>query len=110
VCGKEIRISSIEGMKARAATLMCLLEKVLPTDFFDIQTHLLAHLVDEVEYCGPVHARWMFWVERHLKVLKGYVSQASRPEGCMVADHLHYESMFYASKAIQLFQATTPTI
>lgn len=59
VYGKEIKVSSIEEMKAHATQLMSLLEKVFPTDFFDIQVHLVGHLIDEVEYCGPIHARWM---------------------------------------------------
>ncbi len=88
---------------------MCLLEKVFPPAFFDIQIHLLIHLVEEVEIAGTVHARWMYWVERYMKVLKGYVRQAAKPEGCMQSGHLHYEAMFFASQAIELFDAKAPT-
>ena len=84
---------------------MCLLEKVFPPAFFDIQVHLLIHLVEEVEIAGTVHARWMYWVERYMKVLKRYVHQAARPEGCMQSGHLHYEAMFLASQAVKLVDA-----
>lgn len=96
-------------MKKRSIQLMCQLERVFPPAFFDIQVHLLAHLVEEVEICGTVHARWMYWVERYMKVLKGYVRQAARPEGCMAAGHLHYEAMFIVSEAVQLFHRQAPT-
>jgi hypothetical protein len=109
VCAKEIDVSSIPEMKERVIQLMCLLEKVFPPAFFDIQIHLVSHLVEEVEIAGTVHARWMFWVERYMKVLKGYVRQAAKPEGCMQSGHLHYESMFFASQAVELFDAKAPT-
>jgi hypothetical protein len=66
-------------------------------------------LVEEAEIAGTVHARWMYWVERYMKVLKGYVRQASKPEGCMQSGHLHYESMFLASQAVELVDAKAPT-
>ena len=109
VCAKEIDVSSIPEMKERVIKLMCLLEKVFPPAFFDIQVHLVSHLVEEVEIAGTVHARWMFWVERYMKVLKGYVCQAAKPEGCMQSGHLHYEAMFFASRAVELFDAKAPT-
>jgi Domain of unknown function (DUF4218) len=109
VCAKEIDKNSIPEMKRRVIQLMCLLEKVFPPAFFDIQIHLLIHLVEEVEIAGTVHARWMYWVERFMKVLKGYVRQAAKPEGCMQSGHLHYEAMFLASQAVELFDAKAPT-
>ena len=73
VCAKEVDKNSIPEMKGRVIQLMCLLEKVFPPALFDIQVHLLIHLVEEVEIGGTIHARWMYWVERYMKVLKGYV-------------------------------------
>jgi len=49
------------------------LEKAFPPSFFDCQVHLLVHLVDEIAIAGPVHCRWMYWFERYMVVLKGYV-------------------------------------
>ncbi len=55
ICAKEVRVSEIPGMKVYAAEILCMLEKALPPSFFDIKIHLLVHLVEEVELCGPVH-------------------------------------------------------
>ncbi len=48
-------------------------KKEFPSSLFDIMTHLLLHVVDELDVCGPVHNRWMYLVEWMMKVLKGYV-------------------------------------
>jgi hypothetical protein len=36
-------------------------------------THLGIHLVDELEICGLVGARWCYPMEKYLNVLKKYV-------------------------------------
>lgn len=46
--------------------------------------HLTIHLVREALIAGPVHFRWMYPFERHMKVLKGFVKNHSNPEGCIV--------------------------
>ncbi len=38
-------------------------EKEFPLAFFDIMTHLLLHVVDELDVCGPIHNRWMYPME-----------------------------------------------
>src|SRR5450759_4145701 len=109
VCGKEIVVSEILVYKEKTKKLTCDLEKVFPPSFFDLQVHLVSHLVAEVEWRGPVHAQWMYWVERYMKVLKGYVRQHAKAEGSMVAGHLHYEALFYASKSMNSFDWRAPT-
>ncbi|MCO5596662.1 hypothetical protein L7F22_050730 [Adiantum nelumboides] len=86
ITSKEIDISSIAQKKRECIELLCLMEKELPTSFFDIQVHVLIHLVDEIKIAGVVRTRWMFWVERFLGVLKGLVRQRARPEGSMSAE------------------------
>ena len=44
-------------------------------------THLLIHLVEEVDICGPVYGRWMYLMERYMKVLKGYIRNKAKHEG-----------------------------
>ena len=48
-------------------------EKELPSSFMDLQVHLLIHLVDEVELVGVASCHWMFFLERYMKKLKGFV-------------------------------------
>ena len=109
MCAKEINVSEIQSMKDRSALLMCNLEKVLPPSFFDLQTHLVCHLVEEVGIAGPVHARWMYWVERYMRVLKTWVRQRARPEGNMAAGYLHAEALFYSDGVIATLDKDAPT-
>jgi hypothetical protein len=55
-------------------------ELVFPLSFFDIMTHLLVHLVKEINILGPVFLHNMFPLERFMGVLKKYVHQWGRPE------------------------------
>ena len=52
---------------------MCEMQKCLPPTFFNAQERYLIHQVEEIELCGPVQARSMWMVERHLKFMKGLV-------------------------------------
>ena len=42
-------------------------------------------------------------------MLKGYIRQVAKPEGCIACGHLHYEAMFYVSHAIECFDSNAPT-
>lgn len=64
ICSKTIRVDSIPELRKFAAETLCLLEIHFPPGFFDIMTHLIIHLVDELEICGPIHARWCYSIER----------------------------------------------
>src|SRR3954464_15542528 len=56
-------------------------ELVFPPSFFNIMTHLLVHLVEEIAILGPVFLHNMFPFERYMGVLKKYVHNRARPEG-----------------------------
>ena len=58
-------------------------EMVFPPSFFNIMTHLLVHIVKEINILGPVFLHNMFPFERYMAVLKKYVRNRSRPEGCI---------------------------
>jgi hypothetical protein len=45
-------------------------ELVFPPSFFDIMTHILVHLVKEINILGPVFLHNMFSLERFMGVLK----------------------------------------
>lgn len=95
---KEIDMASIPSAKQNAAELVCMFETVFPTTMLTIQVHLLVHVVDEVEIAGTVHSRWMFFLERFMKTLKGYVRQKARPEGSMAEGWLVSESLVYIAE------------
>ncbi|XP_013608049.1 PREDICTED: uncharacterized protein LOC106314771 [Brassica oleracea var. oleracea] len=47
----------------------------------------------EARLGGPVHFRWMYPFERYMKVLKDYVRNTARPEGCIAESYLAEECM-----------------
>lgn len=56
--------------------------------FFDLMTHLIIHLVDELEICGLVATRWCYLVERYLFVLKKHVRNKAKLEGCIALSYI----------------------
>ena len=72
-------------------------EKELPTSFMGLQVHLPIHLVDEVELVEIVYYSWIFFLDRYMKKLKGFVQQKEKPEGCLAEGFILYESFYYAS-------------
>ncbi|MCO5612632.1 hypothetical protein L7F22_066901 [Adiantum nelumboides] len=107
---KEIDKGLIPQKKRECIELLCLMEKELPTSFFDIQVHLLIHLVDEIELAGVVSARWMFWAERFMGVLKGYVRQKARPEGSMAEGWMLEECMYYVCEYLEQTDFEAPCV
>jgi hypothetical protein len=41
--------------KEDVATTFCMLEMVMLPLFFDAMTHLVIHLIEEFDLCGPIH-------------------------------------------------------
>ncbi len=68
-----INPSKLYDLRTYVVKTLCLLEIWFPTGFFDLMSHLVIHLVDELKICGLVGARWCYLVERYLNVLKKYV-------------------------------------
>ena len=56
-------------------------ELIFPPLFFNIMTHLLVHLVKEIDILGPVFLHNMFPFEWFLGILKKYVRNRAHPEG-----------------------------
>jgi hypothetical protein len=63
---------------------MCNLETNFPPSFFDLMPHLLVHIVHEMKYLGHVFFHQMYPFEKFMTVLKKFVRNQSRPEGCIV--------------------------
>ena len=66
-------MASIPRWHQEIVEIVCMFEKELSTGFMVLQVHLLIHLVDEVELVGVVSCRWIFFLERYMKKLKGFV-------------------------------------
>ena len=77
--------------------LLCQLEMYFPPSFFDIMVHLIVHLVREIRICGPVFLRWMYPIERCMKIFKGYVKNPYRPEASIVERYIAEETIGFCT-------------
>jgi hypothetical protein len=104
LCGSVWNSSEIEDLQADVARSIALLEIHFPPSFFDIMTHLVYHLVDELDLCGPVSSRWMYPIERYMKTLKEYVRNMARPEACMAEGYVRDECLGFITEYLQRFE------
>ena len=63
----------------------------VPTILFNIMTHLLVHLVEEIYILGPVFIHNTFPFEGFMGVLKKYVRNRARPEGSITKGYVTEE-------------------
>jgi hypothetical protein len=47
-------------LREEVAETISNIEKVFPPAIFDVMTHLVIHLVEELDLCGLVHTRWVY--------------------------------------------------
>jgi hypothetical protein len=73
----------LEDLRAYMIETMCMHEICFPP-FFDMQQHLMIHLVDQILTLGPLYLHSMFLYEWYLTVLKNYVRNRSHPEGSIM--------------------------
>ncbi|XP_048613511.1 uncharacterized protein LOC106393753 [Brassica napus] len=97
LCQRVIDVEQISKMEAEVVETLCMFERFFPPSFFDIMVHLTVHLGRKAKLCGPVHFRWMYPFERHMKILKDYVRNTARPEGCIAESYLAEECMQFCS-------------
>jgi hypothetical protein len=93
---------AMHELKTFAAGTMCLLEIWFPPAFFDISVHLVIHLVDQMEICGPVSNCWCYPLERYMSVMKSFVRTRARPEAAIANGYSYYESLGFCSEYFQL--------
>ncbi|VVA38273.1 PREDICTED: transposon, partial [Prunus dulcis] len=98
ICAKTVDVSKLDKLEEDVVVTLCLLEKYFPPSFFDIMVHLVVHLLREVRLCGPVYFRWMYPFERYMKVLKGYVQNRTRPEGCIAERYIAEEAVEFCTQ------------
>ena len=81
---KAIDPATLPSLQKDVVQCLVSFELVFPPTFFNIMTHLIVHLVQEISVLGPVFLHNMFPFERFTGVLKNYVKNRARPEGSMV--------------------------
>ena len=83
VSSKAIDPTTLDGDHVMAMEVVCLVEETSLRTILMSQLYLIVHLVDEIDLCSIVHARWMFFLEHFMKTLKHFVSQSARPKESM---------------------------
>ena len=83
---------------------MALLEIHFPPSFYDIMTHKLYHLVDELDICAHVSTRWMYAIEKYMKALKHYIWNMARPEASMAEGYARDECLGFITKYFHKFE------
>ncbi|XP_042415516.1 uncharacterized protein LOC122004740 [Zingiber officinale] len=101
LCQRVLDRNRLEQLEENIAETLCMLERYFPPAFFTISVHLTIHLAREARLCGPVQFRWMYPFERFMKMLKGYVKNRARSEGCIAKCYLAEERMRFCSAYIK---------
>jgi hypothetical protein len=83
VSQKVIDRKELDDLKAYMIETMCMLEMCFPP-FFNMQQHLMIHLVDQILTLCPLYLHSMFSYERYLAMLKSYVRNHAHPEGSIM--------------------------
>ena len=110
ICAKVIRRRDLEPLQIYVSETMALLEIHFLPGYWNSMPHLVNHLPMELYWCGPVHTRWMYGVERHLGHMKGLVRNRARPEGSIANGYQFEEALGFACEHFQMYPTSTRTI
>ncbi|XP_016545473.1 uncharacterized protein LOC107845574 [Capsicum annuum] len=98
LCSKTLRADVLDQLEAQILIILSKLEKIFLPTFFDIMVHLVIHLPREAKLGGPVQYRWMYPIERFLRLLKCYVRNKNQPEGSIAEGYIVEESLIFCSR------------
>ena len=97
---KVIDEAKLPDLKQFIAETLCQLKMCFPPCFFDIMTHLMMHMVDQIQELGPVYLHQMWTYERFMSTLNRYVLNRAYPEGSLVEAYTTEEAVNYCTKYI----------
>jgi len=101
LCLKVINPNTMVTLRVKVVETMAMLEKLFPLVCFDVMTHLVVLLVEELDLCGPIHLRWMYSMERYMQALKGFVRNDGRLKGSMATRYVIKEALGFCAEYIQ---------
>jgi hypothetical protein len=81
---KVIDHKELDNLRGYMIDTMCMLEMCFSPPLFDMQQHLMIHLVYQILTLGPLYLHSMFPYERYLAVLKSYVQNHAHSEGSII--------------------------
>ncbi|XP_074295566.1 uncharacterized protein LOC141623353 [Silene latifolia] len=97
LCTSTIRVDSMERLENNIAEIICKLEKIFPSSFFNSMEHLPIHLPYEAKVGGLVQYRWMYPFERFLNHIKRKIGNKARVEGSIYNSFLLEEIANFCS-------------
>jgi hypothetical protein len=107
----EIKKEMMEKLEKEIPVLICKLEKIFPTGWFNPMQYLLVHLLYESKLGGLQQCRWMYHIERALKNLRAMVHNKARVECCITEEFKLKEIAYFTSVYfIEHHNVNTPTM
>jgi hypothetical protein len=106
ICMKFVNPYDIPSLKGYVAKTLSMFEMWFPPGFFNIMIHLLIHLVEDLAICGPIGARWCYPIKRFMAILKHYVRNNVKPEGCMPMGYMYDEALGFCIEYFSLHKHT----
>ncbi|KAD3067311.1 hypothetical protein E3N88_35191 [Mikania micrantha] len=104
ICARSIDANDMANAHKEVVKILCNLELIYPSAFFDIMVHLILHLPEKAILGGPVYMRWMYPFERYMKKLKAYVRNKARPEGSIAEGYVADEALTFCSMYLEGMQ------
>ena len=109
-CDKVIKRSELTALMTYVAETMAMFVVHFPPAFFNVMEHLPLHIPRELHWCGPVHVRWMYGVERYLGHMKTLVRNKARPEGSMAMGYMYEEALGFVTEHFKVYPGYARTI
>jgi hypothetical protein len=78
ICVRVLNPVDIFTLKTYVVERLFMFEMWFPLSFFDVMTHLLVHLVGNLEIYGPLGARQCDPIKRYLHVMKRYMQKKKK--------------------------------
>ena len=73
ITSRDTHMASIPCWCQEIDEIVCMFEKELPTSFMNLQVLVIIHLPYEFELVGAISCCCIFFLERYMKKLKGFV-------------------------------------
>jgi hypothetical protein len=103
ICAKVWDPTSLLSLREDVVVTLSMIEWELLDALFDVMTHLVLHVVEELAICGPIHSKWMYPIEQTLGTLKKCVHKWARLEASMVSGYVLDETLGFVTEYMQMF-------
>ena len=97
LCSRTLKVNILKQMKVDIVVILCKMEQIFHSAFFDVMVDLVIHLPQEAELGGPVQNRWMYPLKRMLGKYKRRVRNKARPEASIAEAYLVDECLTFCS-------------